>query len=534
MWRVVDTGLLNAAENMALDNVMLEAVSRRKAPNTIRFLRFSKPCVLVGYHQDVDQEVRVDYCVRNSVEINRRITGGGAIYFHPIHLGWEVISSWIHPFPERIEDIYEFICKPVVEALRRFGVNARFRPKNDIEVNGRKISGTGGTTRRNAFLFQGTLLTDLNIEEVLRCLKIPIKKLSGKEIDSLRSRVTTIRWELNHIPSLELIEKIIVEEMCKHFNIDAEKSGLTDYELQLFKAQLPYFQSNSWIYLVKVPKKGLFHSSIKAPGGLIRASVSICENTIQNVFITGDFFTYPQTLINELESRLKHTLLDEDELLSIVENVFKKLNATIPGICPKDIVNAIIKASSKIHLLDLGLTEDEANNIIELLKPAKYTLLNANYILLPYCAKPLDCSYRYDTVCMKCGACDFTLIYLAAEKLGFKPITIVNYEHLEKTLARLRDNGEKAWIGCCCEAFYEKHFEDFEKIGLPGLIVTVEGLTCYDLGLEKLAYEGKYEGLSKIRVELLTKILKLSESMKRTSKQTYTIKPSTIKSALQA
>jgi len=519
MWRVVDTGLLNAAENMALDNAMLEAVSRGKTPNTIRFLRFLKPCVLVGYHQDVDQEVRVDYCIRNGVEINRRITGGGAIYFHPSHLGWEVISSWSYPFPERVEDLYEFICKPVVEALRRIGLNARFRPKNDIEVNGRKISGTGGTTRSNAFLFQGTLLTDLDIREMLRCLRIPIKKLSDKEIDSLRSRVTTVRWELSHVPSLELIKNIIVEEMCKHFNINTEKSSLTDYELQIFRSQLQYFQSSSWIYLVRIPRRGLFHSSIKTPGGLIRVAVSIRENIIQNIFITGDFFTYPQTLINELECRLKHTLLNESEMLGIVESVFKNFNATIPGISPQDIVKAIIKASSKIHLLDLGLTEDEANNIIEVLKPANHTLPNANYILLPYCAKPLECSYRYDTACMRCGVCDFTSIHLAAENLGFKPITIVNYEHLEKTLARLRDAGEKAWIGCCCEAFYEKHFEDFERIGLPGLIITVEGLTCYDLGLEKLAYEGKYEGLSKIRVELLTKILKLSESMRRANKQ---------------
>ena len=515
MWRIVDTGLRSAAENMALDNVILEAVSHGRAPSTIRFLRFSRPCVLVGYHQDVDQEVRVDYCIRKNIEINRRITGGGAVYFHPSHLGWEIISYWGYPFPEDIEDLYGFICKPIVEALRRIGLNARFRPKNDIEVNSRKISGTGGTTRGNAFLFQGTLLTDLDIGEMLRCLRIPIKKLSGKDIDSLKDRVTTVRWELNYMPDLEFIKGIIVEEVCRHLNVDAEYSNLTEFELQLLKDQKPYFQSSSWIHLVKVPRKGLFYSSIKAPGGLIRAAVSIRENIIQNIFITGDFFTYPQTLINEVECRLKHTILDEFELLSIVENVFTDLNATIPGILPQDIVKAIINAASKIHLLDLGLTEDEANNIIEVLKPINYTLPNASHILLPYCAKPVECSYRYSTICVECGACEFTLVHKAAERFGFKPLTIVNYEHLEEELTRLRDSGEKAWIGCCCEAFYEKHFEDFKRIGLPGLIVTVEGITCYDLGLEKLAYEGKYDGLSKLRVDLLVKIFKLADSMRK-------------------
>lgn len=515
MWRVIDTGLRSAAENMALDNVILEAVAYGKAPNTIRFLRFLRPCVLVGYHQDVDQEVRVDYCVKSGVEINRRITGGGAIYFHPSHLGWEVISSWSPTFPRDIEDLYRFICEPVVAALRRIGLNARFRPKNDIEVNGRKISGTGGTTRVKAFLFQGTLLTDLDVREMLRCLRIPIKKLSDKDVESLKDRITTVKWELNHVPDLKLIENVIVEEMCRHFNIAVKNSKLTGFELQLLKDQVPYFQSSDWIYLVRIPRRGLFHSSIKVPGGLIRAAVSVRENIIQHVFITGDFFTYPQTLIHELESRLKHTLLDEGEVLSIVRNVFTELNATTPGVTPWDIARAIVDAASRVHLLDLGLTEDEANNVIEVLKPAEYTLPNANHVLLPYCAKPIECSYRYSVVCVKCGFCDFTSVYLTAEELGFKPVTIVNYEHLEETLARLKDAGERAWIGCCCEAFYEKHFEDFERIGLPGLIITVEGLTCYDLGLEKLAYEGRYEGLSRLRLELLIKILKISSTMKK-------------------
>ncbi|RLE79127.1 MAG: lipoate--protein ligase family protein, partial [Thermoprotei archaeon] len=68
-WRIVDTGLRSAAENMALDEIILRAVAENNAPNTIRFLRFSKPCVLVGYHQDIEQEVRLDYCLSKGIEI---------------------------------------------------------------------------------------------------------------------------------------------------------------------------------------------------------------------------------------------------------------------------------------------------------------------------------------------------------------------------------------------------------------------------------------------------------------------------------
>lgn len=519
-WRIVDTGLRSAAENMALDEIILRAVAENNAPNTIRFLRFSKPCVLVGYHQDIEQEVRLDYCLSKGIEINRRITGGGAIYFHPLHLGWEVIAKWTDPFPKNIEKLYEYVCRPVVSALRRLGLNAKFRPKNDIEINGRKISGTGGTNHGDSFLFQGTLLTDLDIREMLKCLKIPVKKLSDKEVESLKERVTTLKWELGYIPDLNQVKKLILEEMCRHFKIEAREGELTEYEKKLLQERLPYFESDQWIYLVKVPKKGIFHASIKVKGGLIRAAVSVREKVIQYTYITGDFFAFPRNLVYEFESRLKHIPLDYSEISETVAKVFEETSAVVPGVKPEDIAKVVYEAASKIHLIELGLTEDEADQIIEVLEPAEYTLSKANYLLLPYCAKPLNCSLRYSEECAKCGLCEFTEIYNTAEKLEFKPITITSYEHLEKTLTKLKNRGEKAWIGSCCEAFYEKHFEDFKRIGLPGLIVTTQGLTCYDLGQEHLAYQGKYEGKSKLRTTLLIKILKISATLKQYLRET--------------
>ncbi|RLF10475.1 MAG: lipoate--protein ligase [Thermoprotei archaeon] len=509
-WRLLDTGLRSAAENMALDDVVLEAVASGLAPNTIRFLRFSKPCVLVGYHQDVDQEVRLEYCAEKAVEVNRRLTGGGAVYFEPHHLGWEVIARWASPFPTNVEELYGFICEPVVRALRRLGVNARFRPKNDIEAGSKKISGTGGTVRGTAFLFQGTLLTDLNLHEMLRCLRIPIKKLSDKEVESLKDRVTTLRWELGYLPGLESIKQLILEEMSSWFGIETVKGKLNPIEFSLLRERQAYFSSKEWIYMVKVPVGGLFHSSIKAPGGLVRAAVSVRDDIIQAAYITGDFFAHPQTLIYDLEAKLKHIPIDRYEILRAIESAFNQ--GGILGVHPKDIAKVVLEAAGKSRFLSLGLTPDEADCLIEVLKPAEYVLSTARYLLLPYCAKPLSCELRWDVSCSLCGGCDFKEVYEKAYALGFEPLTIVSYEHLEETLTNLKAVGEKAWIGSCCEAFYEKHYEDFEKIGLPGLIVTTEGLTCYDLGVEKLAYEGKYEGVSKLRTNLLLKVLQIASS----------------------
>ncbi len=141
-WYLLDTGTRPAAENMALDSALLISRAEDKIPNTLRFMQFSPPAVLVGYHQTVEQEVRIEFCRQHGIDINRRVTGGGAIYCDSSQLGWELISSKAD-LGYRLDRVTERICEAVLKGLGRLGVDAQFRPRNDIEVNGRKISGTG-------------------------------------------------------------------------------------------------------------------------------------------------------------------------------------------------------------------------------------------------------------------------------------------------------------------------------------------------------------------------------------------------------
>jgi lipoate---protein ligase len=193
-WRLLDTGLRSGAENMALDSALLAARAEGSSPDTLRFLRFSPPVALVGYHQSVAEEIRVDYCQEMGIDINRRVTGGGAIYFDAGQLGWEIICSYQSLGQGRhMERITQALCGTVARGLRRLGVDARFRPRNDIEVHGRKISGTGGSFDGKCFLFQGTLLIDFNLENLIKALRIPTEKLNRRELSSAAERVTSVK-----------------------------------------------------------------------------------------------------------------------------------------------------------------------------------------------------------------------------------------------------------------------------------------------------------------------------------------------------
>src|SRR3989344_2422048 len=87
-WRVIDTGLRPAAQNIALNRALLEARQAEEIPSTLRFLRFT-PSALLGYHQSADQEFNLEYCREHGITVQRRITGGGAIYFDETQIGWE-------------------------------------------------------------------------------------------------------------------------------------------------------------------------------------------------------------------------------------------------------------------------------------------------------------------------------------------------------------------------------------------------------------------------------------------------------------
>jgi lipoate-protein ligase A len=140
--RVIDTGLRPARWNIAFDQALIDLHRDGRIPDTIRFLRFPHSA-LVGRHQALAREVHLDWCQANGIEIARRITGGGAIWFEPAQLGWELVLPRPALGPS-LDAAAERICRAAAAGLRRLGIDASFRPRNDIEVGGRKISGTGG------------------------------------------------------------------------------------------------------------------------------------------------------------------------------------------------------------------------------------------------------------------------------------------------------------------------------------------------------------------------------------------------------
>lgn len=513
-FRLLDTPSMTAAENMALDEVLLELKGKGETPDTIRFLQFSPRAVLVGFHQSIEEEVRVSYCMENGIHINRRITGGGAIFFDENQLGWEVICDKGF-FNVKIPNLrlFKTLCKPVIEALGILGLKACFRPRNDIEINGRKISGTGGTESDNAFLFQGTMLVDFDVDTMLRSLKIPIEKLQAKEIDSVKERVTCLNWELGRTPSLEEIKGAIRTGFEKDLNIRLEPSGLTDKERRLFEERSAYYRSQEWIYHIRpqVNRQEVVQAACKVEGGLVRYTLVVdqARKRIKDIYITGDFLSFPSRALYDMESRLRGEALDRDRLHEIINSFFSQGLIRVPGMRPGDFIKPLDLNLEKVAISDYGIPLRHCDQISvtngsfdEIIKAGPSVLL------LPYCSKDLDCDLRYGKGCRACGACSVGPSWEMGLEYGMKVRCIVSFEDLILELDKMKRDGDRAFIGCCCQPFFTKHASDFEKAGVRGILLNIDSTTCYELDQAKEAYAGEFSSQTCVNLDLLDTILR--------------------------
>ncbi|MDO8688922.1 MAG: DUF116 domain-containing protein, partial [Dehalococcoidia bacterium] len=291
--------------------------------------------------------------------------------------------------------------------------------------------------------------------------------------------------------------------------VSFEEGPLANEEAVLLEERLPYYASEEWIEQAQAPdSQEVFRSTYKAKGGLVRVALVVDSRMkrIKAAVITGDFFAYPRRAILDLEAALKDAPAEAEPVGRIVGEFFRQGRGYLPGVEPADLSRVLAEALERGEYGRYGIAPDEAGSVYTVGKPLAQ-MPRCSVLLLPYCAKPLACELRHEDGCIECGLCTIGGAYRLAREKGLRPISIVNYEQLQETLVKCRLEGEPAFVGACCEAFYSKHRQDFEEAGLPGVLVDIDSTTCYDLGEESLAYRGRFERQTNLRLGLLAKVM---------------------------
>lgn len=345
LFRVIDTGIRAGRANIAFDQALIEARSESQIPDTIRFLRF-RPSVLVGRHQILSHEVRLDYCREHAIEVGRRITGGGGLYLDEGQIGWELVFDRAVLGVADLGQATRSICEAAALGLNKLGVPARYRPRNDLEIDGRKIGGTGGFFDGNTLFYQGTLLIDFDVAQISAALQVPAAKLAKRDLASARQRIVTLRELMgDRLPDLPTIYRGLLDGFREGLGIDPVWGEIAPFEEELAaRIYRDEVGGDGFVYSLDAPTGDGNSASATAllPGGTVRADLRLEGpglRRIREVLITGDFFVTPPRTILDLEASLRGR--DIEEVGQAIEEFFRHAPIEFLSLTPGELKNVV-------------------------------------------------------------------------------------------------------------------------------------------------------------------------------------------------
>ncbi len=319
---------------------------------TLFILRPATPYVCVGFHQDVWQEIDLEFAAQNNIPVFRREVGGGAVYLDSGQLFYQLILRRDHPaVPASKTELYRKFLEPVADTYCGFGIDAHYRPINDIVTGGgRKISGNGAAEIEDMIVLVGNFILDFNYEMMSNVLRVPDEKFRDKVYKTMSESLTTMRREIGHVPRTIDLAAALTQRL------EALLGPLTarelDAELVMYADRLVLdMLQPDWLYVadrrrtereVKIAE-GVFviSKTIKTPGGLLRVTAINRQGRLGDVQLSGDFFFYPAQRLRDLEHALEGVPLESDAILSAVQAFYDRYQVESPGMRPESFAEAL-------------------------------------------------------------------------------------------------------------------------------------------------------------------------------------------------
>jgi lipoate-protein ligase A len=259
-WRLIKLETADAFSNMAIDEAIMKARIEEKIPNTLRFYQWEPSAVSIGRFQVLDDQIYRNNCKKCSVDIVRRISGGGSV-FHDSK--GEITYSVVVKLSDLgFKDLdllsaYQKICSGINEAVTILGTKSEYRPPDpkrcpNLIISGKKISGNSQVSKKGVLLQHGTFMIDLNHEKMFTFLKVPWAKTLEDVIKVSKKKLTCAKQELSFDFSDNDAYFALVEGFKKALKIQLVESYLTDYEVNLVKKlKKERFLTEEWNFFGK-------------------------------------------------------------------------------------------------------------------------------------------------------------------------------------------------------------------------------------------------------------------------------------------
>ena len=299
--------------NLALDEFAMRHIN---TDEDFFLLWRNAPAVIIGKNQNTVEEINQDFIDKNGVKVARRVSGGGAVYHDLGNLNFTFIINVDDP--GKVD--YKKYVQPIIDALASMGVTAEASGRNDILIDGLKISGNAQRVSNGKLMHHGTLLFDVNIENMVQALNVTPDKYISKGVKSVRSRVTNIK---EHLPEGTTIEKFW--EALHYYLSDNGKDSeivLSDTDLAKIEYEaLNRFSTWDWVY-GNSPEFNLSAEN-RFPGGRLEVKLTVDNGNIEEVRFFGDYLGVKD--VSVIEERLKNTRFKLSDVESILDTFDLKL-----------------------------------------------------------------------------------------------------------------------------------------------------------------------------------------------------------------
>lgn len=296
--------------NLALEEYALKNIDLGE---DILILWINEPTVVIGRNQNTIEEINSKFIKENNINVVRRMSGGGAVYHDLENVNYTFITT---TEGDSANNFRKF-TKPVIDYLAELGIKAEFTGRNDITIDGKKVSGTAQYYFKNRMLHHGAILFNTNLDVLKDALNVKLDKIESKGIKSVRSRVTNV---YDHLP-VKMNAKEFKEGLSQFILNSSEENKeyvLTDEDITAInKMKDEKYSTWEWNY-GESPNFDL-QKSKRYAGGSIDIRLNVQNGVIKECKIFGDFFGKKE--ISGLEEFLINTNFNESSVRDVIKSV---------------------------------------------------------------------------------------------------------------------------------------------------------------------------------------------------------------------
>ncbi|NLW70125.1 MAG: lipoate--protein ligase [Eubacteriaceae bacterium] len=276
------------------------------------FFYINDPSVIIGSHQNTYAQVNEKFIRERGIYVARRLSGGGAVYHDRGNLNFSFVVN--NEGGQKID--FARYTSPVLATLKDFGVKASLSGRNDLCIGERKFSGNAQYINKRKVLHHGTLMFDVNIEDMVSALNVSEMKIISKAVESVRSRVINLKSLMPEGVTIEDFKNALIEKFFS--NSDFGEYTLSGEDIsQVERRVAEKFSRREYNYGEKPNFSA--EKTRKYPAGIFEAFFDVSKGKLTAFSLKGDFFTNRD--IDFIEQGLIGVGFDEASLRQALEKI---------------------------------------------------------------------------------------------------------------------------------------------------------------------------------------------------------------------